>query len=196
VVISLNWSFHMDTLDAIFTRRSVSALKPGPLPREVIERLLSAAVQAPNHYRLRPWRFVVLEGAARERLGDLLAGILLSDQPGLPLAALEKERAKPLRAPVLIAVGVERTEDPRSVPLENICAVAAACQNLLLAAHALGLGAIWRTGAMVFDARVKTFLGLDPEQPLLGILYVGNSAAEQSPAAPRPSFEDRTTWMS
>jgi nitroreductase len=186
----------MDTLQTIFFRHSISNLRSDPLPRSLIEQLLAAAVQAPNHFKIRPWRFVVIQGAARERLGDVFAEALQAHQPDvLPAAVLEKERAKALRAPLLIAVGVAKSEEARSLPIENICAVAAACENLLLAATALGLAGIWRTGPHAVDERVKVFLGLDPEQPLIGLLYLGYPAENQPPAIERPSFEDRTTWM-
>src|SRR5512133_1190526 len=103
----------MDALEAIFTRQSTPKLLPDPVPQELIERVLAAAVQAPNHYRVRPWRFVVLRGQARDRLGSLFGEILHQKQADISEPALEKERAKPLRAPVLIAVGVERSDDPR-----------------------------------------------------------------------------------
>ena len=185
----------MDTIQAIFSRHSITDLRPDPVPRSLVEQLLAAAVQAPNHYRVRPWRFVVLQGAALERLGDLFAEVLRDRKPDLPPAALEKERAKALRAPLLLAVGVERCEDARVVPIENVCAVAAACENLLLAANALGLAGKWRTGSQASDERIKTFLGLDPEQPLIGFFYLGYPAENQPPAGERPSFSDRTTWM-
>lgn len=184
----------MDAIEAIFTRQSIGALKPDPLPRALIEQLLAAAVQAPNHYKVRPWRFIVLTGAARERFGDFLAGELRRKQPDLPESAYEKERNKPLRAPVVIVVAAEKPKTAREDLTENISAAAAATQNLLLAAHALGLGAKWRTGAPAFDPAVKTWLGLEADQPLIGFIYVGYPAVEP-PAINRPGFEDRVTWM-
>lgn len=184
----------MDLFEAVFTRQSISKVLPDPLPRELVERVLDAAVQAPNHFKVRPWRFVVLCGQARERLGDVLADSMRARLPGLPEEALGKERAKPLRAPVLIAVGVDRPEDSRVIEIENVCAAAAAVENLLLAARALGLGAIWRTGEAAYDPRVKEFLGLDPAQHLIGFVYLGLPAVEL-PLPARPSHHDRTTWL-
>ncbi len=184
----------MDVLEAIFTRHSVANVRPDPVPRDLVERLLHAAVQAPNHYRVRPWRFVVLSGECRQALGDIMAGSLRISKPGLPESALDIERAKPLRAPVLIAVGVENPSDPRVLEIENICAVAAAVENLLLAAHAEGLGAMWRTGPAARDPRVKEFLGFRTDMQLLGFVYVGFPAVPIQPVE-RPSFEDRTTWL-
>jgi len=185
----------MDALEAIFSRRSIKTVRPDPIPRELVERLLAAAVQAPNHHRVRPWRFIVLQGEARNRLGDVFAEILLEKYPELPPEALDKERRKPLRAPLLIAVGVDLPDDPRVIEIENICAAAAATQNLLLAAHALGLAAMWRTGTAASEPRVKEFLGLQPDQPLIALVYIGYPEAKELPPIDRPSSEDRTVWM-
>src|SRR5687767_2302815 len=125
----------MDVFDAIHTRMSIGKVKPDPVPRELIEKLLEAAAQAPNHHKVQPWRFIVLTGAARERLGEVMAQTLLGRQPDATPEVVAAERAKPLRAPVLIAVGVEKPSGPKVVEIENICAAAAATQNMLLAAH-------------------------------------------------------------
>jgi nitroreductase len=184
----------MDAFEAILSRHSITKVKSDPVPRKIIEKLLLAAVQAPNHYQVRPWRFVVLTGKSREALGDVMAQSLKQQHPDLMDAALEKERAKPLRAPVLIAVGVEKSADPRVLETENICSVAAAVENLLLAAHAEGLGAMWRTGPAAHDALVKKFLGFQPDQELLSFVYIGFPDMFPS-IMERPSFEDRTVWM-
>jgi len=184
----------MDILTAIHTRQSIPKVRPDPVPRELVERLLDAAVQAPNHHRNRPWRFVVLTGKARERLGEVMARSFQERVPNAAEAALEVERKRPLRAPVLIAVGIDPPDQPKIVEIENICAGAAAVENLLLAAHDLGLGAMWRTGAAAADPRVKEFLGFDPDQHLIAIVYVGYPEGERE-APERPSFTDRTTWM-
>jgi nitroreductase len=184
----------MDVLEAIHTRQSIGKVRAEPVPREVIERVLAAGAQAPNHHKVRPWRFVVLTGAARERLGAVMAERLLRENPAAAPEALAAERAKPLRAPVLIAVGADPATGPKVIEIENVCAAAAACQNMLLAAHGLGLGAMWRTGPAAYDAGVKALLGLRPEQQVVGFLYLGYPLVE--PGAPqRPGAEDRTRWL-
>lgn len=184
----------MDALEAILTRHSIAKVKTDPVPHEMIEKLLQAAVQAPNHYHVRPWRFVVLTGKSRNELGEILAQALKKQNPELPESGMEIERAKPLRAPVLIAVGVDKPADPRVLEIENICAVAAAVENLLLAAHAVGLGAHWRTGSAARDPEVKKFLGFSPEQELISFVYIGYPDMIPS-MEERPSFGDRTVWM-
>ncbi|HLP82408.1 MAG TPA: nitroreductase family protein, partial [Nitrosomonas sp.] len=118
----------------------------------------------------------------------------LDRKPDSPQEALDRTRALPLRAPALIAVGVEKPTEEKVLEVENISAASAACENILLAAYALGLGAIWRTGEWARDAKVKEFLGFAPDQHIVGFIYVGYSDfTGEFPA--RPSFEDRTVWM-
>lgn len=184
----------MQVIQAIHSRHSVKKVKPDALPREVIEKLLSAAVQAPNHHKVRPWRFVVMTGTGREKLGDVMAASQRDRQPDLPPEAFDKTRGLPLRAPVLIAVGVDKATEPKVIEEENVSAASAACQNILLAAHAEGLGAIWRTGEWARDPQVKEFLGFEADQHLVGFIYIGwpEFTAE---FAERQGFEDRTVWM-
>ena len=184
----------MDVFKAIHSRYSQGEVKPDPVPKVLIEKLLSAAVQGPNHYKVRPWRFVVLTGKGRERLGDVMAASLREQHPDLPAEAFNKTRALPLRAPVLIALGVDKPTEPRVIEIENISAVSAACQNLLLAAHAEGLGAKWRTGEWARDPLVKKFLGLASDQHIVGFIYIGYPTFTTD-GIERPSFEDKTTWL-
>src|SRR5512142_2178529 len=163
----------MDTIEAIRTRTSIKRFTRQPVEREKIEQLLDAGAQAPNHYKVRPWRFVVVSGEARVRLGNLMAESFLKKFPTLPPEALNKERAKPLRSPVIIAVGVDEPSEPKVLEIENICAAAAACENILLAANAIGLGGHWRTGGAAREPEVKKFLGLAEKQQLIAFLYIG-----------------------
>ena len=184
----------MDVFEAIHTRHSQGKVKPDSLPRELIEKLLDAAVQAPNHYKVRPWRFVVLTGEARDRLGEVMAASQQERHPEFPPEAFDKCRALPLRAPVVIAVGVDKPGEAKVLEIENVAAAAAATQNLLLTAHAMGLGAKWRTSEWARDPLVKQFLGFEADQHVIGFIYLGYPEFAAEPA-PRPSFEDRTVWM-
>jgi nitroreductase len=184
----------MDVLEAIHNRHSLGKVKSDLVPRELIEKLLDAAVQAPNHYKVRPWRFVVLTGEGLKKLGDVMAASQQERHPDFPLDAFDKCRALPFRAPVVIAVGVDKPSESKVLEIENICAAAAATENLLLAAHALGLGAKWRTSDWARDPMVKEFLGFEPDQHVIGFIYIGYPEFVPD-AIPRPSFEDRTVWM-
>jgi nitroreductase len=185
----------MDIFNAIYSRHSQGKVKPDPLPRETIEKLLSAAAQAPNHYKVRPWRFVVMTGKGREILGESMAASLQEKFPELAPEALEKERQKPLRAPLVIAVAVDKPSEPKINEIENISAAAAACQNILLAATALGLASIWRTGDAARDLHNKKALGFSDDQHLIGLLYIGYPEQSDTTVVERPGFEDRTVWM-
>lgn len=185
----------MELFEAIHGRTTISKVKPDALPRETIEKLLSAGAQAPNHYKVRPWRFAVLTGDGRKKMGDVIAASFLEKNPSVPAEALEKPRALPLRAPVVIAVGADKpAPDTKAIEIENISAASAACMNILLAAHALGLGAIWRTGEWARDAKVKEFLGFDTDQHIVGFIYVGHPDVTPEPYT-RIGFEDRATWI-
>ena len=187
----------MDVFEAIRTRRSVSRVLPECPPRDLIERVLAAAVCAPNHYLTEPWRFIVLAGAAREPLGHVQEAALrrtLADADALHHQAnVAKERGKPLRAPVVIVAAVVPSGHPKAVPLEEICATAAAVQNLLLAAHAEGLATIWRTGETAYSPEVKAALDLPDAAQVIGIIYLGYPDAAQPPS-PRVSRDVPVVW--
>lgn len=184
----------MDVIEAIHKRHSQDKVKADPLPRELIERLLDAAVQAPNHYKVRPWRFVVLTGEGRNKLGEVMAASQQARHPEYPSEAWDKCRALPLRAPVMIAVGVDKPTEAKVLEIENIAATAAAIENLLLAAYAMGLGAKWRTGEWARDSMVKEFLGFEPDQHIIGFIYIGYPEFVTEPPL-RPSFENKTVWI-
>ena len=184
----------MDLFEAIHGRTTISKVKPDALDRELIEKLLSAGVQAPNHHKVRPWRFVVLTGDGRKKLGDVMAASFADRNPGASPEGLDKTRSLPLRAPVVIAISADKPADSKIIEVENISAASAAAQNILLAAYALGLGAIWRTGEWARDAKVKEFLGFTPDQHIIGFIYVGHPDILPEPYT-RMGFEDRVTWV-
>ncbi len=184
----------MEVIEAIHSRHMAPRVKPDPVARTIIEKLLEAGVQAPNHYKVRPWRFVVLTGGGRQRLGNVMAESFHQQNPDVSAEAVEKTRLLPMRAPVIIAVGVDKPGEPKVSETENVAAAAAACQNILLAAHAQGLGVKWRTGEWALDPRVKEFLGFAPDQILISFLYIGYPEAPIE-SYERPSFQDRTVWM-
>jgi nitroreductase len=184
----------MELFEAIHTRASNGHVKPDPVPRELIETMLAAAAQAPNHHKVRPWRFVVVTGAGLERLGDVCADVLRKKKPDAPPEALVAERGKALRSPLLIIIGVDKPNGPKVLEIENVAAAACATQNLLLAAQALGLAAKWRTGSLALDPEVKAFCGFEPDQHLLGFIHIGYPANEATVVG-RPGAEDRTVWV-
>lgn len=160
-------------LAAIAGRRSVGRVLSDPVAREVVEELLRAAVQAPNHHLTAPWRFVVLAGDARRALGEAHAAAVARAKPDLPEAGRAKEAARLERAPVVVVVAVHSDAEDPVTRREDRDAVVAGVQNLLLAAHAHGLGAMWRTGAMADEPEVAAHLGLGPGDAIVGFVYLG-----------------------
>jgi len=171
----------MDVLTAINTRASAGRLTaPGP-SAEQLDIILGAGAQAPDHGRITPWRFVVLSGKDRDILGDAMVARIKRSQPHLPAAEAEREGLKVQRAPCIIVVAA-KTGTPGKIPdIERSLAVGAAVQNMWLAIHALGLGAMWKTGEAAYDAQVKTALGLEPTDHIVAFLYVGTIAAPGTP---------------
>ena len=166
----------MDLIEGIHSRTSALKLaEPGPT-REHIEQIIKAATRAPDHGRLRPWRFIVLEGDARRKLGGAMAELLKKKMPDAQQSQLDAEAAKPLRAPTIIAVGA-RIFKGKIPEIEQVSAVSAAIQNMFLVAHALGYGVMWKTGAAAYATSVKELLGLAAEDHIVGFVYLGTNTS-------------------
>lgn len=181
----------MDALDAILTRRTVPPFKMGPPgPDEAaLQRILAAAAAAPDHGMLRPWRFLVVRGAGRERLGQLFAEFVRRVSPNASAEEVEKQRTAPTRAPLIVVVAARlQPAHPKIPEIEQVAAVAAAAQNMLLAAHALGFAAKWATGKQAYDATVKAGLGLGADDRIIGFLYLGSYTASHG-APPRQGLD-------
>jgi nitroreductase len=172
----------MDALTALTTRVSpIKLTEPAP-SAEALAAMLAAAGAAPDHGKLRPWRFLKIEGTARARFGEMLARSLLRREPEAPAGKLEAERKNVQRAPLVIVAAAAIADNPKIPDVEQIVAVGAAVQNLLLAAHALGYGGFWRTGAAAYDPLLKQELGLAPGDAIVGFLYLGSV---ETPGVPR-----------
>lgn len=172
--------------------RATAARLSDPAPdRETIDIILAAAARAPDHGRLEPWRFVVLEGEARSVLANAMETIARAD--GMDdKDRIAKARDKAFRAPTVIVVaGVMRPE--HKVPeVEQLLAVGAAIENMLIAAEALGLGSMWKTGAPAYDADLKVALGLTEGDHICGFVYLGQTASEPRPFRARTA---KVVWL-
>jgi len=179
----------MQAIDALLTRRSARALTE-PAPDEgALELIFSSAIRAPDHGRLRPWRFVLIRGAARERFGAVLADYLRRTHAQVGEDTLERERLKAFRAPLIVVVAA-RCQPIAKVPvIEQTLSAGAAAHAMMLAAFALGFNAMWKTGGPAYDATVKTALGLEPGDAIVGFLYIGTEQGER-PALPRGTWRD------
>ena len=166
----------MEALDALTQRVSGSALVE-PAPDELeLHTILSAAARAPDHGRLRPWRFIVLRGAARQRLGRLMAEAYRQRWPEATPVQLEKEAGKPLRAPLVVVVAAKVNEQSHIPPIEQILSAGAAAENIMLAAYAMGYGCAWKTGDAAYDPAIKAAFDLAPSDAIVGFLYLGTNS--------------------
>lgn len=166
----------MDALECLSTRRSVARLAEPAPDDDTLRRLLAAAVNAPDHGLLRPWRFLVLRGRARERLGDAFAAAHAAREPDAGEDAYSRTRRKPLRAPLLLAVIASPKPSAKIPAWEQEASAACVAYGVCLAAHALGWGAMWRTGWYGDAPLVRAHLGLAAHERMTGLLYVGRAA--------------------
>ncbi|MCU1716511.1 nitroreductase family protein [Pseudomonas sp. 5P_3.1_Bac2] len=162
----------MDALDALLNRVSVPRLVAPAPTAEQRQVLFQAALRAPDHGQLRPWRFLTVEGAALNQLGEVFARALPADaSPEL----LTKTRNMPLRAPLLVVVIATLSEHPKVPASEQLLAAGCAAHGILLAAHAQGIGAVWRTGELSYNRQVAAGLGLAENENIVAYLYLGTA---------------------
>lgn len=169
----------MELVTMIQQRMSCPAVEePGPTP-EQMEQIFRAALRAPDHGNLKPWRFLVIEGEARSALGELFLNAAIEQDPLLVEPLQNKMRNMPMRAPTMVVVIVRLQPHPKVPMVEQQVAAGAAAQNILLAAHGLGLGAMWRTGDMAYNRQVMDGLGLDENEEIIGFIYLGSKPAKE-----------------
>ncbi len=164
----------MELLTAIDTRSSAGRLtQPGPTP-EHLARILDAAAHAPDHGRLRPWQFIVLDAELREKFSFAAAAAKRVRLPTMSEEQFAAEREKITRSPSIVVVGCTVRREQTKIPeIEQVMATAAAAQNLFLAAHDLGYGVMWKTGAAAYDPAVKAMVGLAADDYIVGIMHLG-----------------------
>lgn len=191
----------MNVSDAIRTRRSVKIFKDTePLDRETVESLIEAATWAPNHYYTEPWKFFVVEGAGRKQLSDIMkkSAIAKADDPESAEAQkrIMKIAAKPMLAPtIIIAVLSRDLDNKKAIYTEDVCAVAAAIQNILLEAHSKDIGAIWKSGPAYHSEPVKDFFGLRQDEEILGAVFLGKSDMRKDVKVTRIPHQQKTEWI-
>ena len=166
----------MDAIEALNTRSSAKTFGDTAPTPEHLAIVLQAAVRAPDHGRLRPWRFMLIEGDERQKFGEMLAASALRRTPGLSEGDLQRERGKALRAPLIILVACRIVPGTKIPAIEQLMAAGAAAQNILLALHSLGYVAAWKTGEAAYDTEVKRALGLNADDHLVGFIYTGRGA--------------------
>lgn len=186
----------MDALELLLNRSSgIKFTEPGPTDAE-LEQMLKAAVRAPDHGRLRPWRFLSIRGSGRDALGRLFAEATRLANPQATPESLARESEKAMRSPLLVVVIAKLATQPNvKVPeIEQLLSAGTAAQNIMLAAHALSYAAVWKTGAHAYDAHVHHGLGLAQNERIIAFLYIGTRAdtATARPGADVSQFH--TVW--
>ena len=173
-------------------RRSVAVKRlgsPGPMEEELRE-ILSAALSAPDHGALRPWRFVLCAPESRDRLAALFVEAKLSRHPDATPLEIEREREKAMQPPVLLALVASPKAGIEKIPeIEQVASAGAALQSILLAAHGLGFGAIMLSGSRCAADNVRTALGVRPGETILGFISIG-TIVDTPKLASRPTLSN------
>jgi nitroreductase len=186
---------HKPALDLLLTRRSVKPAmlgEPGPAPGE-LAAILTAAARVPDHKKLVPWRFIVFEGEARGQFGRVLAQACGAEEKEAPSEGrLEFERARLLRAPLVIAVVSCMAPQAPAPEWEQVLSCGAACQNLCLAANAMGFGTCWITEWYAYSPAVREALRLGANERIAGFVYIG-TARERQVDRERPDLDKITS---
>jgi nitroreductase len=183
--------FMNETIALLRRRRSLppqGMTGPGPTSEE-IEALLKIASRAPDHGKLAPWRFLVFEGAARDRAGAIAAEILTRDDPAISEARRQAELTRFSRAPLVVAI-ISRAGAHVKIPeWEQVLSAGAVCMNLVIAANAMGYVTAWLTEWCAYDRRFCEAIGLGPKEKVAGFVHIGrpNMVSEDRP---RPALAD------
>jgi nitroreductase len=183
-----------DVLELLKTRRSIKPRDmsgPGPSPAE-LETILTIGARVPDHGKLAPWRFIVFEGDARLRAGEVIAKVFARKNPNAQATEIEVEKRRLTDAPLVIAVVSFTKAHPKVPAWEQELSAGASAMNIVTAATALGYGACWLTGWFAFDRDVLDGLGLKPDEKLAGFIHVG-TPAKTSDDRPRPALADIVT---
>ncbi len=182
------------TLDLLRTRRSVAPQflgEPGPTADE-LDLLLTIAARVPDHGRLTPWRFIIIEGEGRRRIGEAIAAAYRADDPAANPEKVEFERNRLARAPLVVAV-VSRARPHIKIPeWEQTMSAGAVCMSLVIAANAMGFATSWLTEWFAFDRRVLDALGLAPDENIAGFVHIGRPVTPPV-ERPRPALSDIVT---
>lgn len=187
----------MDALELLKTRKSISAaflVSPGPTPAQ-LEAMLGIASRVPDHGKLTPWRFIVLEGDARVEASRRLGALYAAKNPAAEAKALDFENRQLAQAPTVVVIVSRAAPHPKIPEFEQLLSAANAAMNLELAAHAMGFAAQWTTGWAAYDPEAAAVLGLSAGERVVGFIHIGTPNAPLTDR-PRPALADIVTrWQ-
>ena len=185
-------------IDLIQNRQSIPLLTT-PIPTAAEwAHVLAAAATAPDHGRLKPWRFFLVEGEARNQLGSVFLEVAetnAASNTSLTDQQRERTRNLPLRAPCILTVATKILHNHKIPVTEQISATAAATQNIQLALASLGYGCMWRTGDFAYQPKVKQAFGLEDTDEIIGFLYVGTPEKMPPPRTPQDLTSCFSHWQ-
>ncbi len=182
----------MPVLEKLMSRKSHNKLTaPAPSEKQV-EQMMKLALRAPDHALLKPWRYQVFTGDSLFQLGEFFAKASELENPKLTSDQLDKIKSKPLRAPMVIVASVVIAEHPKVPEIEQYLSAGASVQNLLMSAHLMNIGAIWRTGSLCFNRHLMDLLGLQSNESLVGFIYLGQEEGDKK----LPKFVEQREFVS
>jgi len=184
----------MSAIEQLLSRKSHNRLI-APAPSEYqVEIMMQAALRAPDHALLKPWRYRIFTGDSLNLLGEKFVKASIEENSDLTDEKLAKIKNKPLRAPMLIIASVVIKSHPKVPDIEQILSAGASVQNLIMAAHFLNVGAIWRTGNLAFNRFLMKDLDMDTNESIVGFVYLGQEEGEKKPV-PMVEQESFIQWV-
>ncbi|HEX5278341.1 MAG TPA: nitroreductase [Fluviicoccus sp.] len=174
----------MEALTALLTRSSIGGLSEPAPDADALDAAFRAALRAPDHRMLRPWRYLTIRGEGRQALGEAYLAAGLHDNPDMGETERNRLLAMPLRAPLIVAAIMSPRVDDKVPEYEQMLSMGAAIENFLLALHAKGYAGMWRTGWMAEHPMVKAALGLQSGEMISGYLYCGSAVSPVRAAVP------------
>jgi nitroreductase len=183
-----------DAIELLKARRSIKPREmtaPGPSPAE-LDTILTIGARVPDHGKLAPWRFIVFEGDARVRAGEVIAKVFARKNPQAGPAEIEIEKKRLTDAPLVVGVVSFTKPHPKVPPWEQELSAGASAMNIVTAATALGYGACWLTGWFAFDRDVLDGLGLKADEKFAGFIHIG-TPSKPSEDRPRPALSEIVT---
>jgi len=183
-----------ETIDLLLGRRSVKTRDmTAPAPHgEDLETILTAAMRVPDHGKLTPWRYIVLDKHGQEILGESISDALIAESETSEKVA-DKMAGFATQGPLLIVAVFSPERDHKIPLLEQQFSCGASCMNMLISAHALGYVGLWLTGWASRSRAVARDLGLNDNEEVAGFMFFGTSAREPS-ERPRPCIADKVTF--
>ena len=155
-------------------------VEPGPNSVQ-LKHILQAAMSAPDHGRIQPYRFISIRGEARNELSRVFGEACQRRDPKATPAYLKKQQDKPLRAPLIVVVVATLIESQKIPEIEQMLCAGAVAHNILLGANAMGFGSVWLTGDNAYDDGVCQELGLAENEKIIGFMYLGSVTGKTHP---------------